>query len=252
LTPEICRGLSEQVYRLRPEVSQSTLKNPWGPAKEPTDNMINGTCLHGIILEDRRVFTVDEACKTQKNPKQPESGIILSPHNAAIVEGMAAGIRRNSDAVLLLESLIEREVSIFWDGWKARLDGVCPLGVLDLKSCKDASRYGFSRAIADWEYHVQGAQYLEAAAVAHFPCENFWFIAVENEFPFLCAVYPLEHESLIIGRRVLAEYRERRKKYLETGEIPGYPTNQQPIGLPGWKIKEHLMKYEFQQGENNE
>lgn len=245
---EIIRGLPEREYRARSEKSQSDFKHFLEPTPahakhamdkehEDTDSMLNGTCLHALILEDKKVYEVGTGT-TQKNPKQPENGILLSPHNAKIVEGMAAGIRRNKGAMLLLESSVDREISLFWDGMKARLDGVCPLGPLDIKSTKGADLWAFSKSLHDYGYHIQGAHYLEGAALAGFPADDFYIIAAENFAPFECAVYKIGHRSLEVGARELARLKELYFECARTGVYPGYSEEPVEINIPAYAMEE--------------
>jgi exodeoxyribonuclease VIII len=241
--------MPEREYRARSERSQSDYKNFLEPtpahakhamdqAHESTDSMLIGTCVHGLVLEGRRVFDVVAGCKTQKNPAQiPGGKILLSTHSAAIVEGMAAGIRRNRGAMLLLESCADRELSIFWGGKKARLDGSCPLGVVDLKSTKGADIWAFSKSIHEYGYHVQAAHYLEAAAVAGLPADDFYIVAAENFEPFECAVYRISHEALEIGRRELDRLIALHDECAASGVYPGYSEEPVEISLPPWAMK---------------
>lgn len=251
---EIRRNQPEREYRERPEKSQSDWK--WFYKKptplhaqqaikdneeedEEKDCLLVGTCLHGEILEGKRLFEVDKRCKTKKNPPQPKEIILLSPFWAEAVSGMAEGIRRNPDAMCLLNDALETEVSIFWDGMKARLDRVCSLGVLDLKSSgKSIDDWVFSKTILELGYHFQGAHYLDAATVAKFPNENFFLIAVENFKPFASKVHRLKHEAIAQGKRELERCKELYNECHKTGSFPGYEYNPDGIGLPKYAMKE--------------
>jgi hypothetical protein len=250
---EIIRNLPEREYRARPELSQSTYKLHHGvtPAhalekmrasaeddEDEKDHLINGTCLHALIWEEKTIFDVDLGRKTKKNPKQPENGILLSPHNAAIVHGMRDGLMRNPTVRALIESCYEREISLFHEGEKARLDGVCPLGVCDIKSTrKSASRWVFQKTIAEFGYHIQGSHYLQFAALAELPCEQFFLIPVENFPPYEATYYPLSHEALDRGRRELEELKRIYHECKESGNYPGYELEQAPIDLPKYYKK---------------
>lgn len=246
---QVVRGMPEAEYRARPELSQSDYKHFFNTTaahakyamEQPHEDKLewlNGTALHALVLDRRVVYEIDHKCKTQKNPPQPSKGILLSPHNAAIVHGMADGIRRNKGAMAILESLSDTELSIFWSGNKARLDGVFPLGVVDLKNTRGADAHQFSRFILDYGYHIQAAHYLEAAAVAGLPADDFFFIAVENFAPFECAVYKIGHQSLEIGRRELDTLKARYLACQQTGIYPGYSPEPIEINLPAWKLRQ--------------
>lgn len=246
---EIIRAMPDHEYRARPERAQSDYKRflaptpahaKWAMDKphEPTDSMVCGTCLHALVLEGRVAFEVLPTCKTQKNPTQKPGGpIILSQHNAALVMGMRAGVERNRGAMALLEASAERELSIFWEGKKARLDAICPLGVVDLKTTRSADLREFQKSIYDFGYHIQGAHYLEAAAVAGLPADDFFIIAVESAEPYECAVYQMSHEALEIGRRELDRLIALHDECVLSGTYHGYSEEPVEIGLPPWAMK---------------
>lgn len=247
---EIIRGMTEAEYNARPEVRNSTLQKFRLPTPahalhamkadgEDKDCFMNGICLHALVLERKTVFDIDTGRKTQKNPPQTGEGpYILSPHNAAKVQGMAAGIKRNPEAMTLLESLLEVEIAIFWDGWKVRLDGFTPLGLLDIKSTsKGADAWNFAKSIAEFGYHISAAMYMEGAAQAGFPCEDWRWIVVESFDPYESKVWRCEHETLMQGRRDLTKLRAKYLECKSTGVWPGYPMGDEGINLPKWAFE---------------
>ena len=249
---EIIRNMPEREYRARRERSQSDFKHFRLPThahakyamdqeSEESDSMLNGSCFHALALEGKQIFSVDLSCKTQKNPKQDCDDIALSPHNAAIVRGMAEGVKRNKGIMLLLESAFEKEVSLFWDGMKARLDAVCPLGIIDLKSTKGGDLWQFSKSMSDYGYAIQAAHYLEGAAKAGFPAENFFIVAAENFPPFEAALYVVGHESIENGRLELMELREKYFSCQKSGIYSGYSEEPVEINLPAYKFKERML-----------
>ena len=253
---EIIRNMPEAEYRARPEVSQSAYKAFRKPtakhalfeldqAKEPTDSMVMGTCLHAAILEGKTIYavmpevdgrtTAGKAIKAQFAAEN-EGKIIVSAAMGAKIEGMIQGVRECPDAVEILSSQGDTEISIFWDGMKARLDKSFCLGVVDLKTTADASDRGFSAAIETYGYAIQAAHYLEAAVAAGLPADDFYIIAVENTAPFVAGVIKIPHQSIEIGRAELDILKEKHKRATETGNYPGY--QEREIGLPNWKIRE--------------
>lgn len=257
--PEIIRSYADAAYRARPELAQSTIKlfGLATPAhakyamdnrQDATDSMQVGTCLHALVLEGRTVYAIepiaDGRTKEGKAIKAAFAAdnadkLILSTKDAAKVEGMAAGIRRNKGATLLLDACADRELSLFWDDYKARVDGVCPLGILDLKTTQSASPAEFERSILNYGYHIQAAHYLEGAAACGICADDFFVVAVESAAPYECAVYRIDHETLEIGRAELHRLRGIAKQCLESGEFPGYSHEPEPIGLPAWKIRQY-------------
>lgn len=62
---------------------------------------------------------------------------------------------------------------------------------VDLKTARDASPNGFTRAIADHSYDVQRAWYLDALRWLTGETAEMVFVAVEKEPPYLVAVHQL-------------------------------------------------------------
>jgi len=251
---EIVRNLGEKEYRARPEISQSVAKKLLLPTpahafyelhnRREVVEFDMGHAIHSILLEGITIHAVEpEADGRTKAGKEIKAAfaaenvgkIILTKKEGEAVEGMVAGIRRNSGIMQLLESATDHEVSIFWSGMKARLDGVCPLGILDLKSTKSCEPFQFAKSILDYGYHIQAAHYLEAAAQADLPCDNFYFLAVENTAPYEAALYVLEQDSLEIGRLELEMLRTKYFHFQKSGVWPGYSQEIVSIGLPAWK-----------------
>lgn len=254
---EIIRNMPEKEYRARPEISQSDFKN----FREPTpahalaamkkktegddekDHLLVGRCLHALILENRTIFEVDPTCKTKKNPRQDGEPITLSPHYGDVVYGMHSGFLRNPVAVAMIEECFEREISLFWNGMKARLDGVRKAGIVDLKSARQGDLRNFSKAIEEHGYYIQAPHYQEAAMEADLPCENFDFVVCENESPFECVTYRLGVPSFELGCEELILLREKFFGCQKSGIYTGYSQETQIIDVPGWKFRKEKGEY---------
>lgn len=104
--------------------------------------------------------------------------------------------------------------------------------MFDLKSCEDASPYGFAKAAYDYGYHIQGADYQEGNRVQNNQLGKFFFIAVEKKAPYKVAVYQLSGSFLALG------YKDRDNlidKYIEcdsTDIWPGYGNNIMELNPP--------------------
>lgn len=105
--------------------------------------------------------------------------------------------------------------------------------IFDLKSCEDASPYGFAKAAYDYGYHIQAADYLEGNRVQNSKQEGkFFFIAVEKKAPYKVAVYQASAAFLARG------YQDRDElidKYIECDSSdlwPGYGDNIIKLELP--------------------
>jgi len=258
--------LSEQEYRNHPAIAQSTLKllskspaharytmdNPTAPSA----SMQIGTALHGLVLERKTDFVVmPESAKGNTNAAKAvkadfllsNSGkIILSHDEAEKVTAMKTSVFNCKTAEKLLKIVTETEKNIFWTEngveFKARLDGECPLGIIDLKSTQDASADEFERSIYKYGYHIQAAHYLVGAAANSLPCENFYIVAVENEPPYCVSVFQLDHEAIETGEKERQRLIKLYKECLMSGKWPGYPDKIQSITLPKWAFYENNQR----------
>ena len=254
---EIIQNMPEKQYRDHPFRSQSDWKKMRAPtprhAKDEMDNpkeadktLVNGTCFHALSLENKKIYSFLPDfgdCRSKENKANKaeflarhEGQILLSQDNAHIIEGMTKGIQENSGAKAILDSASHREISLFHEGGKCRIDFVFPLGIGDLKSTKGADLFSFSKSLEKYGYHIQAAHYLDMAAIAGFPCENFYIIAVENFAPFCCAIYTIGHQSLEIGRKELKRLRDLYESCEKSGIYPGYSEDAVEINLPIWKL----------------
>ena len=98
-----------------------------------------------------------------------------------------------------------------------------------------ATTAGFSRAIANWDYHLQAAWYSDGYTLTTGnPVLGFVFGAVESAWPHAAAAYMLDDAGLdkarAENRRLLDLYAECKR----TGVWPGYQASIQAISLPAW------------------
>ena len=213
------RRLAQAYYVLQTEV-------------EPADSdpMRKGTATHTALLEPERfdelvvvyprsVLDKKGNCTTNAsedffNEQTVAGRTVLKQKQFEAVQAMAASVRRVCGRWLDLPG--EKEQVIRWTDeysglpLKARIDWIISLQtpiIFDLKTTADASPYKFRKRIEDGRYWLQAAQYIDAVRHATGCPESpeFYFIAVESEFPFACAMHTLDRASL------LAAYSARRR-----------------------------------------
>jgi hypothetical protein len=257
--------LTNEQYHRNSAVSKSHLdqvaKSPrhyWGryldPDRvkpEPTAAMILGTALHTAVLEphlwdeqfavppqafDRRTkvgkelalaFEADAAGKT-----------VLTPDDADRIRRMADAVHTHPAAGFLLDLPGTREASYFWTDEATKLECKCRPDwhsqdrrlLVDVKTTEDASPRGFQKSVANFRYHVQSAWYQRPFAEA----EQFLFIAVEKQPPFLVAVYAATPAMMAAGDRVAQRDLETLAQCRASNEWPGYSDEIQMLDLPSW------------------
>lgn len=126
--------------------------------------------------------------------------ISLEDHQRAL--GMKAAIRRSALANEVTNSVGVHERLVEWTDidtgilCKARIDKTRNADeIVDLKTCRDASKRAVIRSIIDYGYHRQAAFYMNGSLA-----KSFKFVFVESSEPYGVAVYDLSEEFLELGR----------------------------------------------------
>lgn len=197
----------------------------------PTDPMRKGTATHTAILEpdrfeelvitypedylDARGYVTTKIAKEFRDQHQAAGRVVLKEAEAAQVRAMADSVRRVCGK--WLEKPGRKEQSVYWTDeitglrCKARLDWLLerktPI-VLDLKTTADSSPVKFRNRVEDGGYWLQASHYAEGVKhVMGVEAVEFYFIVVETEFPYSCALYSLDHPATVAAnlarRRVL-------------------------------------------------
>lgn len=114
--------------------------------------------------------------------------------------------------------------------------------LIDLKSTSDASFEGFARQVGQLGYHLQGAYYTDVFNESQGTnYKDFFFIAVENKFPYAVAVYRLDSTHMDHGRlaykKAICRYADFKNsgasiEDLQTLRNYGYPTDILDIQVP--------------------
>lgn len=225
---------------------------------EPTPAMVFGSAFHVAILEPERfgqTFVV--APKFDRRTKEGKAAAeaweaenagktALTAEHMAAIEQMVASVRNHAGAAKLLSDGMA-EMSGFWNdqetgiGCKCRPDflamaGETITGIVDVKTCRDASADGFARAIVNFGYDVQAAFYHDGLKALTGRAIPFYFVAVETEPPYAVAAYKASDEVIEVGR---AKYRgalQLLKWCRENDRWPAYQPNGEieTITLPRW------------------
>jgi hypothetical protein len=110
------------------------------------------------------------------------------------------------------------------------------LGIVDVKSCCDASVEGFGRSIASYGYDVQAAYYQDGIYQITGLRLPFYFLAIEKDAPNAVAVYRASEAMIEVGRKKYRAALQLMRWCGEHGYWPGYqPSGEiEDISLPGW------------------
>lgn len=169
----------------------------------------------------------------------------IDDHNAA--KAMGEACRGHGDiATILAHTDGLNELVVTWTdeetglACKARLDRIIPgRAIFDLKTARNATRHGFTRAIAAYGYLLQAAWYSHAAALAFgADGENLPFIfgVVESSAPYGVAAYAIDQLDI---ERAAATNRQILRAWADAVASGRYSSIQpdgliQALELPSW------------------
>lgn len=224
----------------------------------PTPAMQLGTAFHVALLEpDRLGETFVVAPKYDRRTKEGKAQAetweaenagktALTAEQMETIQQMVASVKQHAGAAGLLANGMA-EMSGFWIDQETGIECKCRpdflsmagetvTGIVDVKTCCDASADGFARAIATLGYDVQAAFYRDGLKALTGRTAPFYFIAVEKEPPFAVAAYKASDEVIEVGR---AKYRgalQLLKWCRENDRWPAYqPSGEiETINLPRW------------------
>lgn len=266
--PGIYENISMPLYESIPALRWSRLSEylrsaAHGKAAESrfddTDDLTFGQAVHTAVLEpgswEERFGTLPEDAPTRRSndgkawwrafEAANQGRTFLKRETFEAVKRCAESVYAHPRANLWLTSpLSKREVVIVWMDpefgmyCKVRCDLVTSVEgmtrLVDLKSARDASPYGFSRDMNLYHYAGQVAFYLRGLdAVAPFD-RSAAFIAVEKDVP-VTVCYDLGPASLEIGQDEVKRAMARFVEAEATQKWPGYADGI--IDLPAWKLK---------------
>jgi hypothetical protein len=170
------------------------------------------------------------------------------------VEAMAAAIREHPVASALLDpGRGKAEQSLFWQDdetgiWcRARLDWLPHRDparrfiIADYKTAAAADPASIRKAVANYGYHIQAAQYIDAAIACLDADPAFLFVFQMKDPPYLVNVAELDDDAIRVGRARLRSAREIFRDCTETGIWPGYEAQADDgityITLPPWAAR---------------
>lgn len=256
----IYAGLDEDKYHASDGLSQSMLKllsEEGGPAKvrygqrvetkpQKFGSLIHTAVLEPTLLEQRYCITdlTREATKAWDAEAAAAMGRIMvkRPQYEEALRIRDAVMRWSDVANMLLtpSTGLQVEQSFYWIDpvsgrpCKGRADAVHAdyRAMIDLKSANDASYEGFRRAVRDYGYHIQDAHYSDGWPLAGgWTVQDFVFIVVEKEDPYLSAAYQLDKADIQEGREQLRALISQYEHCEATNHWPGYPRGLQSLSM---------------------
>jgi len=220
-------------YFARPEVSRSDLVKcltdparfaSWKAEHKATKAMDLGSLAHELVLTPdtamKSVCVLDypdwrtKAAKTDRDAARADGliPVLFAPTgikeiSMAKAEAIAAVCRREFGGLLeggQMEVVIVATHARTGFKVKARLDVMGKSGggyVVDLKTARDASRAGMTKAVGMFRLDIQAAFYSDLAAAAMgMPELPFWFACVETDGDYLTGLWDLPETWIEHGR----------------------------------------------------
>jgi hypothetical protein len=159
---------------------------------------------------------------------------ILGMRDALLAHAEVAEIIRNSDA----------EVSGFWqegDTWlRARYDILCDREAWDYKTCEDATRRGFSKAMAAYGYHQQAEFYVRGLQALGHRATRMRFICQETTRPYLVQIHTPDEEAIDVAQQLNDRAIRIYTEAIASGMWPGYESlHAEPTSLPTYYFFDH-------------
>lgn len=108
--------------------------------------------------------------------------------------------------------------------------------VIDGKSCMDASRDGFGRAVWNYDYGLQAALYTQVAqrVLGTSGRPAFVWLAQEKARPYAAQYFAAGDNLLEYWDGRIAELLPRVAECVASGIWPGYPATVETLALPAW------------------
>lgn len=219
--------------------------------RNETEALRFGTLLHRALLEPDTMDSVvakpegmNFATRAGKDWRAEQDGkCIISFEEHVTMREMVKSLWSHPIAKRILSNAdTERSLFVEDNGLmlKSRVDILPKAGnaLYDVKTILDASEREFSKAIADHDWHRQGAFYLRVAEKLGLKFDAFVFIAVEKSPPYAVAIWQLDDFALDYGRKTIARDLQLVRNCEDSGEWPAYPAKIQAIMLPPWMQRE--------------
>lgn len=256
--------MNEREYHAHHALGSSDIKqlltNPHGFRQEkPTSKALElGSLVHKLILEPQEFesayYVLDNIDRRTKEGKERYIKALAEAEaeNKEIIDlatynqgkEIAEAFNNTSVAKLLDKGVAEHSAFSEIDGVavKCRPDYFRSDKniIIDLKTTSvagGASPLGFQKAIANFRYYIQAALYMQILKA-----DEFYFVAIETQSPFMVGVYKLDIAALELGetqiKKALKRYKNLNKYKANVYLDDNYKVVKE-LRLPNWCFYEN-------------
>ena len=267
--------MTNKEYHERPEISKSdldliaksTLHYKQNEFKEQTPSLLLGSITHKLVLEPE-LFDNEYAVAPPFTKKRTKAGkekyaefeaktvgkeIITADvyDTAKTMADMVLGMKESAN--FLRDGLAEQSYFSKIDDVEVKCrpefynekQGI----IVDLKTTADASLDGFTKSVANFNYHMQAAFYSDILISLNKEVRAFLFIAVETKAPHYVGFYHIDVQGIELGRerykKLLKKYKKCRDENMWYGycklDDSGELQPIQELSLPTWKFYEEII-----------
>jgi len=226
--------------------------------REENDAFTVGAYTHALLLDPNSIETnfirlgdIDRRTKEGKaewESAQRRAGLsgarIITRPLVEQATAMAQAVRANPTAASLINTAIDREVTIIGmiggQPAKCKADAVIRLAqaciVLDIKTTESAAPRDFAASAAKFGYYHQAAFYRRLIEQTNFGIvDDYVIIAVEKKPPYLTAVYRVPNSAIEIADERIDALIERWWK-VQQGDRTGYQPTITELDPPRWWV----------------
>ena len=251
--------MNEREYHAHHALGSSDIKqlltNPHGFRQEKTSNKAQelGSLVHKLILEPEEFassyYVLENIDRRTKEGKEKYIRALAEAEaeNKEIIDiatynqgkEIAEAFKNTSVAKLLSEGVAENCAFSEIDGVavKCRPDyfRADKNIIIDLKTTSiagGASALNFQKAVANFRYYIQASLYMQILGA-----EEFYFIAIETQSPFMVGVYKLDIAALELGETQIKKALKRYKnlsKYKANAYLDDSYKVVKELRLPNW------------------
>ena len=242
--PAISASMLKVMAKHGPKSYWNSFHNPDRPERKTTPALLLGSLTHAAILEPDDLENQFGPCPNKKLKAGREEAERLKEKGITPVQedqwelamAMRDSVYGDKEAKALLSKGVAEKS--WWSvdestslDIKARSDWFTGTTIVDLKTSQGGvDPKEFAKTVANFQYHIQAAHYLEVTGA-----DRFIFLVVQKQWPFDVGLYELDNDSIDLGLK------ERRKALDQINECqisdhwPGHSdSGVQSLTLPRW------------------